>query len=507
MKRIRFIDWSKISYVLKGILVGAVAGAVVSAFRMAIYTTLNLMPSVYTFLRANPAWIFGWSFIILVIAFLVILMGRDDPDIQGNGVAELKGQLQGTLKLNWWSILWRKFAASTLVLGMGLPVGREGPSIQIGGVVGQGINHFLKGNKSQENILISSGAAAGLSAAFNAPMSGLVIILEEVHHRFSSVLILTVFTASVTANFLAFHLFGSQPALALGTMAEFPLEHYLYLVILGILLALAGWVFQKTVFIVPKLYAKLPIPSYLYGFIPFILVILTGLFWEDMLGGGTGVITDIASVRTGTFLLLGILVFRFVGFQIAYGSGIPAGMLIPLLTIGAVLGGIFGNIVLSGTGLSDEFIRNFVIFSMGGFFTATSKAPLTAIVLLTEITGSITQMMPIAVVCLTAYIFADILGLEPIDEITLYNKTNRFPTVFEGKLIHMDVFVEPNTYLDGMQMSQLTLPYNAKCVRIKRHSNEFMPHRDTVLLSGDELQIACDQGFVVQVKKYISKLN
>ncbi|TVP89540.1 ClC family H(+)/Cl(-) exchange transporter [Alkalibacterium sp.] len=507
MRHKKYIDWSKIGYVLKGILVGAVAGAVVSAFRMAIYVTLNFMPTVYAFLRENPTWIFGWTALIVLIAFLVILMGRDDPDIQGNGVAELKGQLQGTLKLNWWSILWRKFIASTLVLGMGVPVGREGPSIQVGGVVGQGINTFLKGNKSQENILISSGAAAGLSAAFNAPLTGLVIILEEVHHRFSGILILSVFSASVTANFIAFHIFGSQPALALGRMAEFPLEKYFYLAVLGVFLALAGWVFQKTVFIMPKLYAKLPIPVYLLGFIPFLIVIPTGIFWEDMLGGGTGVITDIASVRTATLTLLAILAFRFIAFHIAYGSGIPAGMLIPMLTIGAVLGGIFGNLVLRGTGLEDEFIRNFVIFAMGGFFTAISKAPLTAIVLLTEITGSITQMMPIAVVCLTAYIFADILGLEPIDEITLYNKTNRFPTVFEGKMIYTDVFVEPNSYLDGMHMSQLLLPYNAKCIRVKRHSHEFMPHSDTVLLSGDELQIACDQGFVVQVKKYINKLN
>ncbi|EXJ23098.1 Voltage-gated chloride channel family protein [Alkalibacterium sp. AK22] len=507
MQQKPFVDWSKISYVLKGILVGAVAGAVVSAFRMSIYITLDLMPAVYRSIADSPLRIAGWTFVMLLIGFLVILMGRDDPDIQGNGVAELKGQLQGTLSLNWWSILWRKFIASTLVLGTGIPVGREGPSIQIGGVVGQGLNKLLKGNKSQENILISSGAAAGLSAAFNAPLSGLVIILEEVHHRFSGILILTVFSASVTANFLAFYIFGSQPALALGRMAEFPLEHYIYLVILGIILALTGWIFQKMLFVMPRLYAKMPIPSYLLGFIPFLLVIPTGLFWGDMLGGGTGVISEIASVRTATVFLLGILVFRFVTFHIAYGTGIPGGMLIPMLTIGAILGGIFGNLALAGTGMEDEFIRNFVIFSMGGFFTAISKAPLTAIVLITEITGSITQMMPIAVVCLTAYIFADLLGLEPIDEITLYNKTNRFPTVFEGKLIHMDIFVEPNSYLDGMLMNHLALPYNAKCIRVKRHSNEFMPHRDTVLLPGDEIQIACDQGFVAQVKKYIDKLN
>ncbi|MDZ7835121.1 MAG: chloride channel protein [Alkalibacterium sp.] len=235
MKQLQFINLSKINYVLKGILVGAVAGAVVSVFRMAIYAVLNLMPSVYSFLKREfriPGWIAGWVAAVLVFAFLVILIGRDDPDIQGNGVAELKGQLQGTLKLNWWSILWRKFTASTLVLGMGIPVGREGPSIQIGGVVGQGINRLFKGNKTQENILISSGAAAGLSAAFNAPMSGLVdYFSEEVHHRFSSILILTVFQHQVTANFLAFHIFGSKPAsLIQAVWPEFPLEDHLYLV-------------------------------------------------------------------------------------------------------------------------------------------------------------------------------------------------------------------------------------------------------------------------------------
>src|SRR5699024_6503080 len=121
-----------------------------------------------------------------------ILLMRDESDIQGNGVAELKGQLQGTLKLNWFSVLWRKFVGSLLVLGLGIPLGQEGPSIQIGGVVGQGLNKFLKGNNSQENVFISSGAAAGLSAAFNAPLSAFVLVLEEVHHRFSNVLILYV---------------------------------------------------------------------------------------------------------------------------------------------------------------------------------------------------------------------------------------------------------------------------------------------------------------------------
>src|SRR5690625_4140835 len=248
MYRLKLIDWSKINYVMKGILVGAVAGIVVSAFRMLIYAILNRMPLVYDWLRGNSLGIMAWTLFLLFIAFIVILLVRDEPHIEGNGVAELKGQLIGTLKLDWFSVLWRKFVASTLVLGLGIPVGREGPSIQIGGMVGQGLNRLLKGNKTQENIFISSGAAAGLSAAFNAPLSGFVIILEEVHHRFSGILILSVFSASITASFFAFYLFGSQPALDFGVVSAFPLRYFLYLVGLGILLACGGWAFQKTLF-------------------------------------------------------------------------------------------------------------------------------------------------------------------------------------------------------------------------------------------------------------------
>src|SRR5699024_2536663 len=179
-------------YVLGGILVDFVAGIVVSAFRMTIYVLLCVLPNAYNYIRVNILRLFVWSVIILLRGLIVARSSHDEPSIRDNGVAELKGQLQGVIHLNLFSILWKKFVGSLLVLVLGIPLGQEGPSIQIGGVVGQGVNKFLKGNKSQENILISSGAAAGLSAAFNAPLSAFVLVLEEVHHRFSNVLILYV---------------------------------------------------------------------------------------------------------------------------------------------------------------------------------------------------------------------------------------------------------------------------------------------------------------------------
>lgn len=508
MHRLKIIEWAKVKYVLRGILVGIVAGIVVSAFRMAIYELLGVLPNVYNYVRNNILWLFVWTVIILLSGLIVVRLSHDEPYIQGNGVAELKGQLQGVMHLNWFSILWKKFVGSLLVLGLGIPLGQEGPSIQIGGVVGQGVNKFLKGNKSQENILISSGAAAGLSTAFNAPLSAFVLVLEEIHHRFSNVLILSVFSASVTASFLSFRIFGSEPSIALGPTTVFPIENYLYLAGLGIILGIGGWIFQRGLFKwTPRIFEKLPLPRYLHGFIPFLLLIPVGLYWSEMLGGGTDVITTIASERVSTILLLGILIFRFVYFNVSYGSGIPGGVLVPSLAFGAILGAIYGNLALGLTGLEDPFLRNFVIYGMGGFFTATTKAPLTGIVLITELTGSMNQLMPISIVCLSAYVISDMLRMEPTDEITLFNRTKHFPTVFKGELMQLDVTVKFDSELDGIRMNEFDLPYNSKVVKVKRYENEFLPHKNTILLPGDELRISCDKGFLQEVDRYVEKMN
>lgn len=502
------LTWLKVTYVLKGIFVGAIAGTVVSAFRMIIYVLLDWMPLLYEFLRDNILWSIIWFAVLLIIATMTIILMRDEPDIQGNGVAELKGQLQDTLKLNWFSVLWRKFLSSSLVLGLGIPVGQEGPSIQIGGVVGQGLNQFLKGNKSQENIFISSGAAAGLAAAFNAPLSAFVLVIEEIHHRFSNVLILSVFSASITASFVAFNIFGAEPAIGLGASVVYPIENYAYLVGLGVILAMGGYLFQKGIFkVMPAFYEKLPIPRYLQGYIPFTILIFIGLFWTEMLGGGTSVIMAIASENFATTTLLAILLFRFVVFQVVNGTGIPGGSLVPSLTFGALIGAIYGNVLVELTGIEDELIRNFVIYGMGGFFTSTTKAPLTGIVLIAELTGSINQLMPISIVCLTAYVVSDMLGLQPTDDVTLKRKTSHYPTVFEGKVVNFNVIVDLNSELDGLIIKELVLPYNSKINKITRNEYEFVPHKENELLPGDTLEVSCDAGFITQVTKHFEKIN
>ena len=149
----------------------------------------------------------------------------------------------------------------------------------------------------------------------------------------------------------------------------------------------------------------------------------------------------------------------------------------------------------------------FVVYGMGGFFTGTTKDPLTGIVLVTELTGSMNQLMPISIVCLSAYVISDILKLEQTDEIALFNKTRHYPTEFEGKLAQMEISVNFDEELDDLSMSHLILPYNAKVVKIIRNEHGFLPHKNITLLPGDRLDIACDAGFIKEVSSFLEEAN
>ncbi|MGO1453203.1 MAG: ClC family H(+)/Cl(-) exchange transporter [Alkalibacterium gilvum] len=507
MRALHNLEWSKILYVTKGMLVGAIAGVVISLLRASVELLLETTFEVYHFLNDQPIWIVGWVLLMLLFAFIISLLIKHEPDIKGSGIQDIEGQLHGSLDLNWSSILWRKFIGGTLAIGSGLALGREGPSIQLGGAVGQGVNHYLKGNRSQQKILISAGASAGLAAAFNAPVSGILFVLEEMHRKFSGILLLTAFSASITANFVAYQIFGVEAPMNLGELFQFPLEYYGHLVLLGVFLALGGWLYQEVLLAMPKVYSMLPIPPYLYIFIPFLLVIPIGLFFPSMLGGGIEVIDMLNEGSPTLWLLVGIFVFRFIFSHLSYGSGLPGGIFIPVLSLGALMGSIYGNGALSLTGIDDIFLRSFIIYAMGGFLTSVTKAPLTSVMLITEMTGSVTHLMPLAVVCLSAYVMSDFVGSEPIYEELLFRKVNAQPRLFQGEVAEITMHVEVGTALDGMMAKHLITPEGAHLVKIARRDHEFIPHRDTVFLPGDELIINTDKGYVSDVKKQLYKYN
>lgn len=500
-------DLNKISFVAKGVAVGTVVGIVVSLFRFTIGLLVTYTRDAYDFMRLNPAWILAWILFSLVVALVVARLIRDEPDIKGAGVRNLESQLYGISDINWFSIFWRKLIGASLSIGSGLALGRGGPSVHLGGVIGKGVNSFFKGNRSQENILISSGVSAGLSAAFNAPLSGVMFILEEVHHKFSGTLLLSAFTSSIVANFVALRIFGIEPALSLETAIRFPVEHYLHLVILGSALAIVGRIYQEVLIHLPTLYNKLPFPPHYHGLIPFLLVIPVGLYLPTMLGGGTDIIDIIDTNRLSTLLLIGIFLFRFIFSLVSYSSGLPGGIFFPVLCIGALVGAVYGNLALDYSSIDSIYYQNFIMYAMGGLMTAVIKAPLTSIILIAEITGTESQLMPLSLVCLCTYVVANFLGSKSLYEHLMENATKQLESKPNGEKVDVTIIVEADQFFDGLAFKDLNLPEHAQLVEISRYKETFIPGGDTVLQANDELIIQCDSGLVPSLRNYLLKHN
>ncbi|MEG2643856.1 MAG: ClC family H(+)/Cl(-) exchange transporter [Enterococcus sp.] len=502
---IKRLDSTKVIFILKGILIGALAGIIVSLFRLAIEKTMELTVSIYLWFHDNPLWMIPWTVLMLFFAFIISRLMQSEKNIKGSGIPQVEGALQGDIKLNWFSILWKKFIGGILSVGSGLFLGREGPSIQLGAMVGQGFSEFTHTTTSEKKIFISSGAAAGLAAAFNAPIAGLLFVIEEVHHHFSPLIWLTSLTAALTANLVSLNFFGLQPVLFIADVPFYPLKDYGWLGLLGIVLGVLGYLYQKVLLALPKWYRRTHLPESFYSIVPFLLIIPIGYFFPHYLGGGNQIVLALGEHNFSLSLLVFLFLLRFIFSMISYGANLPGGIFLPILTLGALIGALYGTVLNQLFGIDTDLIKDFAIFAMAGYFTAIGKAPLTAIILVTEMVGNITHLMPLAVCSLTAYVINDLLGGNPIYESLLERLVKgHLPSITGNKTI-IEFPVAAESTLDGTMVRDFNWPKEMLLVSIRRGSNEMITHGDTVMKVGDLLMILTDEGYTKKIKTLISQ--
>ncbi|HOQ80792.1 MAG TPA: chloride channel protein, partial [Candidatus Cloacimonadota bacterium] len=171
----------KMKLVFESILVGLIAGIVVVAYRIMLDYAGKFTNHAYTYMKNNYWAIPLWFLILFGVAIFVKYRTKKVPMISGSGIPQVEGELLGHIDMSWWKTLVNKFINGALMIGAGLSLGREGPSVQMGALIGKGVSRIFKRIRIEEKYLISSGAGAGLSGAFSAPLAGIVFVLEEVH--------------------------------------------------------------------------------------------------------------------------------------------------------------------------------------------------------------------------------------------------------------------------------------------------------------------------------------
>ena len=185
---------------IEGIFVGIAGGLSISLFRFLLNESEDLRIHLYyaylipALRRDDLLPLLSYALLLLAIGGALCAMCRYAPMAGGSGIPQVKGVILGLMKMKWLRILWVKILAGAIGIGAGLSLGREGPSIQIGAVAGQGLSRVLGRTRMEERYLITSGASAGLAAAFNAPLAGMMFALEELHRNFSGAVLLPTMT-------------------------------------------------------------------------------------------------------------------------------------------------------------------------------------------------------------------------------------------------------------------------------------------------------------------------
>jgi CIC family chloride channel protein len=419
----------------------------------------------------------------------VYLVRRLAPEAAGSGIPHLKAVLHRLRGMLWQRILPVKFVGSVIGIGVGLALGREGPTVQMGGAIGQMVSRWLGTTARERRTLIAAGAGAGIAAAFNAPLAGVVFVLEEVQRDFSPGVFTAAFIACATADVVARLLTGQLPVFHVAVLPSPPLAVLPAFLVLGILAGALAVVFNRALLGSLNLFQRLrQLPAWVPGALAGAFVGGIGWFAPQTLGGGHVIVEEVLSGHMDLRNLAIFFLLRFGLTMVSFGCGAPGGIFAPLLVLGAQIGLAVGEITRWIAPGSVEHPEAFAMVGMAAYFTGIVRAPLTGIVLVVEMTGNYALMLPLLIACLTAYAVADALGDRPVYEALLERdllRSREDPQLEETLLV--DLTVQPGAPFEGRPVRDLGLPPGCVLVTLRRGPHDQVPTADTRLQAGDQI--------------------
>lgn len=496
----------RLKLLFEGILIGLLSGILVVMFRLLLEKAELLREKLYALMHVtSPLLTVMWFIALVLISYILSFIVRKEPMAGGSGIPQVKGILMGKLKMNWLRVIIGKFIGGVMAIGAGLSLGREGPSVQLGAAVGQGVSRLLGRLRIEEKYLITCGSSAGLAAAFNAPLAGAIFALEELHKNFSPVVLTSAVAASLTADLVTQQFFGQKPIFDFSILPTLPIKYYFYLISLGVIIGILGVVFNWFLIRTLQIYSKLTwLPDQLKPAIPLLAGGILGFVLPEALGGGNNLINALGQVRYSLLMLVLLLVVKFLFTMVSYGSGVPGGIFLPMLVIGALAGDIYGNVVVQYLHMNPQYIGNFVVFAMAAYFTSVVKAPVTGSILIMEMTGSFSHLFALVTVSMTAYIVSDVLKSKPVYDILLERSLKRRKMAVDlpedsNKCIS-EISVCVGSTLSGKRIKDIEWPPHCLLVGIRRGEAELIPRGDTRIYSGDCLIVLSDDSHVMQIR-------
>lgn len=534
---------SKIILIILCFFTGIFSGLIVSSYTLLLNKISFFRNGYLTNLTVTK--IIVGLIIFISVGIVIQFMFSKYPLIGGSGIPQVNAFLNKKIKFNWLPELFTKFFGGVLAVGAGMALGREGPSVHLGALIGSGIKKITKRTETEEKYLITCGASAGIASTFNAPLAGVIFSLEELHKFFSPLLLICVLVASGTSNYVSRMILGPESSF----QYNFMLPKHTPIYIIGIvtlvfclIITILGRGFSYFLLLFQKKFKNIKMNKYLKISLFMIVVYLVAIFFKEITGGGHDLIEKMFSAKVGLKILFAILIMKFFYTMFCYSSGFPGGIFLPMLVIGALSGKVYGEILNHYFEIPNEIIVHFMLLGMAAYFTAVVRAPITGITLILEMTGNFSYLYMLIIVCTIVYIFTELFKMEPIYERLYLNmfekeisqaekeeekikkekrkKEKRLEMLEnwwkerekygknkknnEDKIVTLLIPVGVNSEFDGKLVKELKLPQNILIISVRSEGEDHIAKGNTKIQSGNQLVMITDYKTAV---KYASELK
>lgn len=512
-----------------GIVTGIVVGTIVTFFNILVHEGEHISRDIYGYIRAN-LWFLPLLLLTLTLGgFVLGVLANISSVIRGCGIPQVEGATRGVVRFQWWRDLTAMFAASLLSIFMGLSIGAEGPSVLIGATAGDGVSSLLRRNEMVRKYQITGGACTGLAVASNAPLTGMAFAFEEAFKRFTPEVFICSFSSvifGVLTRSVIYQMLGReiQSAFHSYVFYDMPMSYYGFVVLAGIVCALLGVLFYKTSFAVRKFFKKIThkdqrIAHILRITFAVLLGGIVSLLAAGVMGGGheliesLGTLGGILEPSTESVFGLGlvwsllfILTLKFFITTVNVGSGIPCGIFIPIIAIGACVGGLLNKLFLQIDPAMQPYCDLMVMICMAAFFTTVVRAPITSIIMICEFTGSFAPLLPVIIAVAIGYIIGEMASTEGIYE-ELLEEYEHETGIHERALREVYTFtLQFGALADKREVKDVLWPGNARVKEIERGEEHILPDGDTVLQAGDVLTIVCKTDEPKKIKEELAHI-
>ncbi len=482
-----------------GSVTGILTSLVVTLYKLCARYIVDISHVGYEYVKEHPYLIPVVLFVFAGLSFAFAFIYKTTHNLKGGGIPTSIGILRGIITFKWLRNLVGIFFLSLTSFLIGVPLGNEGPSVQMGTAIGRGtVYTCAKKHQAWDRYSMTGGACSGFAVATGAPISGILFAIEEAHQRISPMIVMvsatSVMFADITAEILSPLLGVSVSLFPQLNLVKLQLKHIWIPIVVGLMVGLFAVAFLYYYKYINAFFNKKlkKVHHAIKIFVVFALTFLFGLFSSSFISTGHHLIVSLLEGKTAIYMLILILLVRSTLTLSANTNKLTGGMFIPLLALGVVLSSIIGEIIERLFGIDHQYYVIIVVFGLVACISSIMKMPLTAIVFAVEALGCYDNIPYVIIVAAFSFAITEIFGAKSINDTVLETKIEEINEKMTSKVIDTFVVVEKGSFAIGKQIRDIFWPANLFVLSVKHDETkkaEVDEHGGKELREGDTLHV------------------